>query len=80
MRVGGSAWELKIDLKRPRKKIKKDIEERRTNMNKKKQPEASKIGPREFRWESGSVKKDFTGVDRRNARGRQGGLYEGSRR
>ena len=46
MRVGGFAWELKIDPKRPRKKIKDDIEERRTNMNEKKQPEASKRGPR----------------------------------
>ena len=46
MRVGGSAWELKIDPKRHRKKIKDDIEERITNMNEKKQPEASKIGPR----------------------------------
>ena len=46
MRIGGSASELKIVPKRPRKKIKDDIEERRTNMNEKKQPEASKIGPR----------------------------------
>ena len=46
MRVGGSAWELKIDPKRSRKKIKDDIEERRTNMNEKKQPEASKRGLR----------------------------------
>ena len=33
LRVGGSAWELKIDPKRPRKKIKDDIEERKTNIN-----------------------------------------------
>ena len=46
MRVGGFAWELKIDAKRHRKKIKYDIEERKTKINEKKQPEASKRGPR----------------------------------
>ncbi len=48
LRVGGSAWELKIDPKRPRKKIKDDIEERKTKINEQKQPEASKRGPRKF--------------------------------
>ena len=52
--VGGSAWELKIDPKRPRKKIKDDIEERRTKRNEKKQQEASKRGPKEFQDKSGS--------------------------
>ena len=54
MRVGGSACELTIDAKRHRKKIKYDIEERKTKINEKKQPEASKRGPREFPDESGS--------------------------
>ena len=36
MRVGGSAWELKIDPKRVRKKIKYDIEKRRTKRGEKK--------------------------------------------
>ena len=54
MRVGGSAWELKIDPKRLRKQIKDDIEERRTKINEKKQPEASKRGPIKFQDESGS--------------------------
>ena len=36
MRVGGSAWELKIDPKRLRKKIKNDIEKRRTKRGEKK--------------------------------------------
>ena len=48
MRVGGSAWELKINPKRPQKKIKDDIEERKTQRNKKQQPKASKRGPKEF--------------------------------
>ena len=64
MRVGGSVWELKIDPKRPRQKIKDDIAESRTKMNKKKQPEASKRGQREFQEGSRSVKKDFTGLAR----------------
>ena len=59
MRVGGSAWELKIDPKRPRKQIKDDIEERKTQRNKKQQPKASKRGPKEFQEGSGSVKKDY---------------------
>ena len=54
MRVGGSACELKIDAKRHRKKIKDDIEERRTKINEKKQLEASKRGPIKFQEESGS--------------------------
>ena len=74
MRVGGSAWEFKIDPKRARKKIKDDIEERRTKIHEKKQPEASKRGPKEFQEGSGSVKKDFGNLARRNARGRRGGL------
>ena len=53
-RVGGSACELTIDAKRHRKKIKYDIEERKTKINEKKQPEASKRGPRKFPDESGS--------------------------
>ena len=74
MRVGGFAWELKIDPKRPRKQIKDDIEERKTQRNKKQQPKASKRGPKEFQEGSGSVKKDYREVARRNARGRRGGL------
>ena len=35
-RVGGSVWELKIDPKRPRKKINNDIENRRTKIGDKK--------------------------------------------
>ena len=54
MRVGGFAWELKIDAQRLRKQIKDDIEERKTNINEKKQPEASKRGPIKFQEESGS--------------------------
>ena len=54
LRVGRSACELKIDAKRPRQKIKDDIEERRTKINEKNQPEASKRGPRKFPDESGS--------------------------
>ena len=74
MRVGGFAWELKINPKRPLKKIKDDIEERKTQRNKKQQPKASKRGPKEFQEGSGSVKKDFGNLARRNARGRRGGL------
>ena len=74
MRVGGFAWEFKINPKRPQKKIKDDIEERETQRNKKQQPKASKRGPKEFQEGFGSVKKDFGEVARRNARGRQGGL------
>ena len=48
LRVGRSSWELKIDPKRHRKKINDDIEERRTNINEKQPPEASKRGPNEF--------------------------------
>ena len=36
LRVGGSAWEFKIDPKRFRKKIKNDIENRRTKRGEKK--------------------------------------------
>ena len=36
LRVGGSAWKLKIDPKRLRKKIKNDIEKRRTKIGDKK--------------------------------------------
>ena len=35
LRVGGSVWELKIDPKRFREKIKNDIEERRTKRSEK---------------------------------------------
>ena len=54
LRMGGSAWELKIDGKRLRKKIKNDIDDRRTKRNEKKLQGASKRGPREFQEESGS--------------------------
>ena len=54
LRVGGSAWELKIDPRRFRKKIQHDIEDRSTKRNEKKQQAASKRGPREFQEESGS--------------------------
>ena len=52
MRVGGSAWELKIDPKRLRQKITYDIDDRRTKRNEKKQQGASKRSPREFPDES----------------------------
>ena len=74
LRVGGSVWDFKIDPKRPRQKIKDDIAESRTKMNKKKQPEASKRRQREFQEGSRSVKKDVGRVARRNARGHRGGL------
>ena len=45
-RVGEFAGELKINAKRPQKKIKDDIEERKTQRNKKQQPKASKRGPK----------------------------------
>ena len=45
MRVGGSAWELKIDPKRPRKKVKDDIEERITNINEKEAARSEQTRP-----------------------------------
>ena len=42
MRVGGSAWELKIDTRRLRKKIKNDIEKRRKKRGEKKSIENDK--------------------------------------
>ena len=45
LRVGGSVWELKIDPKRPRKKIKDDIEERITNINEKEAARSEQTRP-----------------------------------
>ena len=45
MRVGGSAWELNIDPKRHRKKIKYDIEERITNINEKEAARSEQTRP-----------------------------------
>ena len=42
MRVGGSVWELKIDPKRSRKKIKNDIEKRRKKNSDKKSIKSAK--------------------------------------
>ena len=42
MRVGGSAWELKIDPKRLRKKIENDIGKRRTNISENKSTKGDK--------------------------------------
>ena len=42
LRVGGSAWELKIDPKRLRKKIKNAIEKRRTKRDGKKSIKSDK--------------------------------------
>ena len=42
MRVGGSAWELKIDPKRLREEIKNDIERRRQKIDEKKSIENDK--------------------------------------
>ena len=46
MRVGGSAWELKIDPKRARKKIKYDIEERQTKINEKEAARSEQTRPK----------------------------------
>ena len=42
MKVGGSVWELKIDPKRSRKKIKNDIEKRRKKNSDKKSIKSAK--------------------------------------
>ena len=42
MKVGGSVWELKIDPKRSRKKIKNDIEKRRKKDSDKKSIKSAK--------------------------------------
>ena len=48
MRVGGSAWEFKIDPKRLRKKIKNDIEKRRKKGDEKKTSRTTKRAPKSF--------------------------------
>ena len=42
LRIGGSVWELKIDPKRSRKKIKNDIEKRRKKNSDKKSIKSAK--------------------------------------
>ena len=70
LRIGGSAWELKIDPKRFRKKTKDDIEEGITKINETR----PKRVPRGIWKPSRRVKKMLAGVVWRNARGRRGGL------
>ena len=48
MRVGGSAWELKIDPRRLRKKRNNDIEKRRTKIDEEKNIENDKKGSKKL--------------------------------